>query len=100
MPFPPELLELFLQANLTLGETYNLSCVGSTMRRMLVAGADRQWRPKLEVVHLSERQFGVRVSGGVQSWDYHTKFHHQGSGPDLSCWITVMPSRSSSRRRP
>ena len=46
--FPPEFWQLFLQSNLTaLGEKCWPVCVGMTWRKLVTAGAKRQWRPRL-----------------------------------------------------
>ena len=37
-----------------------------TWRRLITAGAMRQWRPRLEEVNREVRQFGVAVPGGVE----------------------------------
>ena len=65
--FPPEFWQLFLQSSLTaLGEKCRLVCVGITWRRLITAGAMRQWRPRLEEVNREVRQFGIAVPGGVE----------------------------------
>lgn len=62
--FLPEFWQLFLQTNLTaLGMRCRTACAGSTMRRMLVAAADKERRPKLEAVNLSKRHLDVGVPG-------------------------------------
>ena len=76
--YPLEFWELFLQSILTaLGEKCRPICVGSTLRRVLAAGAVRQWRPRLEEIFSSERQYGVAVAGGVEHVGLRAKTHHQ-----------------------
>ena len=55
------------------------------MRRVLTAGAVRQWRPRLEEVFRSERQYGVAVSGGVEHVGLRAKIHHQAGH-----WVIAM----------
>ena len=65
--FPPEFWQLFLQSSLTaLGEKCRLVCVGITWRRLITAGAMRQWRPRLEEVSREVRQFVGAVPGEVE----------------------------------
>ena len=65
--FPPEFWQLFLQSSLTaLGEKCRLVCVGITWRRLITAGAMRQWRPRLEEVNREVRQFVGAVPGEVE----------------------------------
>ena len=40
--------------------------MGMTCRRLITAGAMRQWRPQLEDVDREVRQFGVAAPGGVE----------------------------------
>ena len=65
--FPPEVWQLFQQSSLTaLGGKCRPVCVGVAWRRLITAGAKRQWRPRLEEVNREVRQFGVAVLGGVE----------------------------------
>ena len=65
--FPAEIWQLFLQLGLTApGEKCPPVCVGMTWRRLITAGAMRQWRPRLDEVNREVRQFGVAVPGGVE----------------------------------
>ena len=65
--FPSEFWQLFLQSSLTaLGEKCRPVCVGITRRRLITAGAMRQWRPRLEEDNRELRQFGVAVPKGVE----------------------------------
>ena len=80
---PSEFWALFLQANLTaLGPKCRPICVGSTMRRMLSAGAARQYRDRIARINVSEGQFGVGVAGGVERVALRAKVHHQ-----TGCWV-------------
>ena len=54
--FPPEFWQLLLQSSLTaLGGKHRQVCVGMTWRRLITAGAMRQWRPRLEEVNREVR---------------------------------------------
>lgn len=68
-----------------IGEICRPVRVSSTMRRMLAAGAGQQWRQKLEEVNLSERlserQFGVGMSGVADHVTLRSKIYHQGGAP-------------------
>ena len=65
--FPPEFWQLFLQSSLTaLGEKCRPVCVGMSWRKLIIAGAMRRWRPRLEEVNREVRQFWVAVLGGVE----------------------------------
>ena len=65
--FPPEFWQLFLLSSLTrLGGKCRPVCVGMTWRRLITAGAMRQWRPPLEEVQREVRQFGVAVPGRAE----------------------------------
>lgn len=63
---PAGFREVSLQSSLKIiGGKCRPICVGSTMQRMLAAGAVRQWLPTLLEVNLSERKVVVGVPGGV-----------------------------------
>ena len=65
--FPPKLWQLSLQSSInTLREIGRPVCVGITYRRLITAGAIRQWWPRLEEVTREVKQFGVAVPGGVE----------------------------------
>lgn len=65
--FLPEFWELFLQSNLTvLGGKYRPVFVEIMRRRLIVAGAMREWRPRMGDLNLESRQYGVGVPGGVE----------------------------------
>ena len=54
--FPVEFWQLFLQSSLTaLGEKCRPVCVGMTWRRLINAGAMRQWWPRLDEVNREVR---------------------------------------------
>ena len=57
--FPPTFWQLCLQSSLAaLGEKCPPVCVGMVWRRLITAGALRQWRPRLEEVNREVRQLG------------------------------------------
>ena len=65
--FPPEIWQLFLQSSLTaLRGKCQPVCVSMTWRKLITAGAMRQWRPRLEEINREVRQFGVAVPDGVE----------------------------------
>ena len=65
--FPPEFWPLFLPSIFTaLGGNYRPFCVGMAWRRLIITGAMRQWRLRLEEVNREVRQFGVTVPGQVE----------------------------------
>ena len=64
--FPPEFWKLFLQYTPAAREEKRRPvCVGMTWRRLITAGAMRQW-PRLAEVNREVRQFGVAVPDGVE----------------------------------
>ena len=69
--FPPEFWQVVLQSSLTAsGETCRPVFVGMTWRRVITAGAMRQWRMRLDGVNRENReirQFGVALPGGKGS---------------------------------
>ena len=76
--FPPEFWQLFLQSSLTaLGEKCRPVCVGMTWRRLITAGAMRQWRPRLEEANREVRQFGVAVPGGMEHVGLRARMLHE-----------------------
>ena len=50
-----------------------------TWRRLITAGAMRQWRPRLEEVNREVRQFGVTVPGGVEHVSLRARTLHETS---------------------
>ena len=76
--FPPEFWQLFLQSSLTaLGGKCQPVCVGLTWRRLIAAGAMRQWRPRLDEVNREVRQFWVAVPGGVERMGLRASTLHE-----------------------
>ena len=50
--FPPEFWQLFLQSSVTALRRKNWPvCVDLALRRVITAGAIRQWRPRLEEIN-------------------------------------------------
>ena len=49
-----------------MGEKCGPVCMGMAWRRLITAGALRQWRPRLEQVNREVSQLGIAVSGGVE----------------------------------
>ncbi|CAN0448122.1 unnamed protein product, partial [Laminaria digitata] len=77
---PPEFWQLFLQSSLTaLGEKCRPGCGGMTWRKLIPAGAMRQWRSRLEEVLREVRQFGVAVPGGVEHVGLRARTLHETS---------------------
>ena len=50
-----------------------------TWRRLITAGAMRQWWPRLEEVNREVRQFGVTVPGGVEHVSLRARTLHETS---------------------
>ena len=76
--FPPEFWQLFLHSSLiALGGKCRPVCLGMTWRRLITAGALRQWRPRLEEVNREVRQFGVAVPGGVEHVGLRARTLHE-----------------------
>ena len=76
--FPSELWQLFLQSSLNaLGEKCRPVCVGMTRRRLIIAGATRQWRSRLKEVNRQVRQFGVAAPGGVEHVGLRARMLHE-----------------------
>ena len=48
-----------------------------TWRRLIIAGAMGQWRPRLEEVNLEVRQSGVAVPGGVEHVGSRARMLHE-----------------------
>ena len=75
--FPPEFWHLLRQSSLTsLREKCRPVCVGMTWRRLINAGAMRQWKPRLEV-NREVRQFGVTVPGGEEHVELRARTLHE-----------------------
>ena len=73
--FPPE---FFLQISLTaLREKCRPVCMGMTWKRLITAGAMRQWRLRLEEVNRKVGQFGVAVPGGVEHARSRARMLHE-----------------------
>ena len=76
-PFLPEFGQLFVQSSLTvLGGKCQPDWVGMAWRRLITAGAMRQWRPRLEG-NQEVRQFGVAAPGGVEHVGLRARTRHE-----------------------
>lgn len=68
---------LILEANLTiLGEQSRPVRVGTTQRCHIAAGTLRDWRPRMEELHVEARQHRVGVSAGVEHAALLARTHH------------------------
>ncbi|CAN0312017.1 unnamed protein product, partial [Laminaria digitata] len=56
-----------------------------TWRRLITAGAMRQWRPRLTEVNREVRQFGVAVPGGVKHVGLRVRTIHETGN-----WLVLM----------
>ena len=54
------------------------------MKRLITAGAMRQWRPRLEEVNREVRQFGVALPGGVEHVGLGARALHE-----VGNWVVV-----------
>ena len=89
--FPTEFWQLCLQLSLTaLGEKCRPVCEGMTWRRLITAGAMRQWRPWLEKVNREVRQFGVAVHGGVEHVGLRARMLHETGN-----WLVLTDSSNA-----
>ena len=72
-----------LQSSLTLlRKRCRPVCVGMAWRRIVIAGAMRLWRPRLEVSR-EVRQFGVAVLGGVEHISLRART------PEMGNWLVI-----------
>ena len=79
--FPPEFWQLFLKSSLTaLGGKCRLVGIGMTWGRLIIAGAMRQCRPRLEEVNGEVRQFGVAAPGGLEHVGLRARYTRQVTG--------------------
>ncbi|CAM9898720.1 unnamed protein product [Laminaria digitata] len=64
--------------------------MGMTWRRLIIAGAMRQWRPRLEEVNRDVRLFGVAVPGGVEHASLRARTLHETGN-----WLVVTDCSNS-----
>ena len=67
-----------------MGEPRRSVCVGMTWRRLITAGAMRQWRPRLEEVHREVRQFEGAIPSGVEHISLRAR-----NLPEIGRWLVL-----------